>query len=43
MIRQAEDAGLTTEEHLKENIKPDPLAKIHISRRSFYRVKKKSI
>lgn len=45
MIRQAEGAGLTVEEHLKEriekNIKRSPFAKIHISRRSFYRVKKK--
>ena len=35
----------TVEEHLKEriekNIKLSPFAKIHISRRSFYRVKKK--
>jgi len=40
MISQARDAGLTTEQHLKESIKPSPLAKIHNSRRSFYRVRK---
>jgi len=43
MISQARDAGLTTEAHLKESIKPSPLAKIHNSRRSFYRVKKKHL
>jgi hypothetical protein len=45
MIKEAEDAGLTIEEHLKESIKESikesPLAKIHNSRRSFYRVKEK--
>jgi uncharacterized protein (DUF2235 family) len=45
MIRQTQDAGLTIEDHLKKNIKENinlsPLAKIHISRRSFYRIKKK--
>ena len=39
--RPEKNPGLTTEEHLKESIKPAPLAKIHNSRRSFYRVKKK--
>jgi len=41
MISQAEDAGLTIEEHLKDRLKPSPMAKIHHSRRNFYRVKKK--
>lgn len=45
MIEQADEAELTVEEHLKEslkeNIKLSPMAKIHISRRSFYRLKEK--
>jgi uncharacterized protein (DUF2235 family) len=41
MIKEAQDSGLTTEEYLKESIKKSPLAKIHNSRRSFYRVKEK--
>ncbi|MBC2704246.1 MAG: DUF2235 domain-containing protein [Desulfobacula sp.] len=41
MIRQAETAGLKIEPYLKALVKPAPLAKIHISRRSFYRVRKK--
>jgi len=41
MISQAEDAGLTIEEHLKDRLKPSPMAKIHNSWRSFYRIKTK--
>jgi len=40
MISQAQEAGLATEQHLTDSIKPGPLAKIHNSRRSFYRAKK---
>lgn len=41
MIREARAVGLTTESHLKQGLQPNPLAKLHTSRRSFYRVKKK--
>ncbi len=41
IIREAEHFGLTIEDHLKRMIKKKPLAGIHNSRRSFYRVKKK--
>jgi len=41
MIKEAQSSGLTIEAHLKEIIKKSPLAKIHNSRRSFYRIKEK--
>lgn len=41
MIREAEKSGLTIETHLKNNINKNPLATLHKSRRSFYRIKKK--
>ncbi len=41
IIGEAENFGLAIEDHLKLMIKKNPLAKIHNSRRSFYRAKKK--
>lgn len=41
MIKQAQHAGLTIEQHLSDNARPHPLAPIHDSRRRFYRMKKK--
>lgn len=40
MISQAQDSGLSIEEHLTDSVNQSPLAKVHNSRRSFYRVKK---
>ena len=40
-IEEAEKADLSIETHLKDSLKPDPLAKSHNSRRTFYRIKKK--
>jgi len=40
MLKEANDAGLSTEEHLHNNIKENPLATLHNSRRNFYRIKK---
>ena len=39
MIREAEKAGLKIEDHLPDIIKENPLAKLHKSRRHFYRIK----
>jgi len=39
--QEAQKAGLTIEPHLKKNIRKNPLATLHNSRRSFFRVKKK--
>jgi uncharacterized protein (DUF2235 family) len=41
MIKEAEKADLSIETYLKDSLKPDPLAKLHNSRRTFYRIKKK--
>lgn len=41
MLREATKAGLKIESYLKTRIKKNPLATLHNSRRSFYRVKKK--
>ncbi|MDT8419321.1 MAG: DUF2235 domain-containing protein, partial [Desulfuromonadales bacterium] len=41
MIEEARKAGLSVEEHLAQGIKANPLATLHDSRRSFYRVKGK--
>jgi len=41
MTREAEKAGLNIEPHLKNSIHKNPLATLHNSRRSFFRVKKK--
>ena len=41
MIKEAGKFGLTIESHLKQSIDINPLATIHKSRRSFYRIKKK--
>tara|TARA_R110000824_G_scaffold52692_4_gene146093 strand:- start:23065 stop:24099 length:1035 start_codon:yes stop_codon:yes gene_type:complete len=41
MLREAKTAGLGLEKHLFDNIRPNALATLHNSRRSFYRVKKK--
>ena len=41
MIKQAKETGLVFEPHLEKRINKKPTAKIHNSRRSFYRVKKK--
>lgn len=40
MIQESQKAGLRIEEHLPSSIDVNPLAKIHRSRRHFYRVKK---
>lgn len=41
MIQEAGRSGLTIETHLKQSLTKNLLAKIHNSRRSFYRIKKK--
>jgi len=41
MVKQAEGFGLTFETHLEQSINQNPLATLHNSRRSFYRVKRK--
>lgn len=41
MIKEAQKSGLTIETHLEQSIINDPLATLHNSRRSFYRIKKK--
>jgi uncharacterized protein (DUF2235 family) len=41
MIKEAKKSGLTIEPHLARSINQSPLATLHNSRRSFYRVKKK--
>lgn len=41
MIKEAQRPGLTIETHLEQSINKTPLATLHNSRRSFYRVKKK--
>ena len=41
MMGEAKTHGLALEPHLKAGLKTNPLAKLHNSRRSFYRVKKK--
>lgn len=41
MMRQATAAGLTIETHLQQSLKSNALAKLHPSRRSYYRIKKK--
>jgi len=41
MLKEAKKAGLALESHLIEKLNPNPLATLHNSRRSFYRVKKK--
>lgn len=41
MIKEAIMGGLTVEGHLEQKIQGSPVATIHNSRRSFYRVKKK--
>lgn len=41
MMREARNAGLTVESHLSSTIHKNPLAKLHKSRRSFYRLKRK--
>ena len=40
MVKEAQKAGLSVEKHLQKNIKANPLAKLHNSKRSFYRIKK---
>ncbi|MCK5468184.1 MAG: DUF2235 domain-containing protein, partial [Cyclobacteriaceae bacterium] len=40
LIKEAEKTGLTTEKHLEKSIIQNPLATLHKSRRSFFRVKK---
>ena len=39
MIKEAQKSGLTIEAHLKQSINKNPLATLHNSRRSFYRIK----
>jgi uncharacterized protein (DUF2235 family) len=41
MLKEASKAGLALESHLKQGLQANPLATLHNSRRSFYRVKKK--
>lgn len=41
IMGEAKSHGLALEPHLKAQLKTNPLAKLHNSRRSFYRVKKK--
>jgi uncharacterized protein (DUF2235 family) len=41
MIKEAQKAELTIETHLEQNITNNPLATLHNSRRSFYRIKEK--
>ncbi|MEE4246861.1 MAG: DUF2235 domain-containing protein [Kangiellaceae bacterium] len=41
MVSEARNFGLKTEPHLTQSFKPNALATLHNSRRSFYRVKKK--
>ena len=40
MMAEADTAGLTLEPHLHASLNPNPVAELHISRRSFYRVKR---
>ena len=40
-VRQATAAGLTIETHLQQSLKSNSFAKLHQSRRSYYRIKKK--
>lgn len=41
MMKQARESGLTVEAHLEQGMKPKPTARMHNSRRNFYRLKKK--
>lgn len=41
MTNEANSAGLSIETHLKKSIKMNPVATLHNSRRSFYRIKEK--
>jgi len=41
MIGEASSANLATESHLRQNLRPNPLATLHNSRRNFYRIKDK--
>jgi len=41
MMREADGAGLALEPHLRRRLQPSPTATLHLSRRSYYRVKKK--
>lgn len=41
MVKEAKQAELTVEGHLEQEINANPLATLHNSRRSFYRVKEK--
>jgi hypothetical protein len=41
MIDEARTAGLQIEPHLNQSLKPRSTAGLHVSRRSFYRIKKK--
>lgn len=40
LVNEAKKSGLSIEKHLDESIHKNPLAKLHNSRRSFYRIKK---
>jgi uncharacterized protein (DUF2235 family) len=41
MMKEAEAAGLSWEGHLGSSLRPNPLSTVHVSRRSFYRIKDK--
>ena len=43
MINEANAYGLTIEDHLEKKLKNNPMAKLHPSRRNFYRIKGKHI
>ncbi|MGK0440677.1 MAG: hypothetical protein ACJA0N_000472 [Pseudohongiellaceae bacterium] len=38
-MKEAGKAGLAVEGHIKKHAKPNPLATLHNSKRSFYRIK----
>jgi len=41
MAKQAQASGLAIEAHLEQNLRQNPMATLHNSRRSFYRIKEK--
>jgi uncharacterized protein (DUF2235 family) len=41
MLKEADAAGLRTERHLSHGLMPSATARLHVSRRSFYRIKRK--
>ena len=41
MMREAEATGIAMEPHLRQELRPSPIATLHQSRRNYYRLKKK--